>query len=81
MKIDLENVQAIFLAHDQHEVNRFSKASDLLSALYKFEGELRSMWKYSDPEEKFTTKSEVVDWCRSKFYECLNEYGIVLDDL
>lgn len=79
MTLDLENVKAVFVAHDQAEVERFSKINDFLVAVLSFEKELRDMWKYGDPDSTFKEPSEVVEWCRSKFYTCLNQNNIDLD--
>ena len=80
MNLNLENVEAIFLAHDRHEVNKYSRVNDLISALSHFESELRAKWKYGAVNEEFPDAEAMIIWCREKFYECLNEYNIDLDE-
>jgi hypothetical protein len=80
MDIKLENVEAIFIAHNSDEVRRYARIDYLISAMINYEQELRNMWEYAEPNEKFKEPQEAIDWCRSKFYECLNDCNVALED-
>lgn len=80
MDIKLENIEAVFLAHDRHEVTRYSKAADVLSALLELQRELHNICKYCDPNTQFKDQQAAIEWCKATFYECLEDYAINLDD-
>lgn len=81
MKIEVEDIISVFLAHTPTESLRYSKVMDVLCALSQYQQELRALIKYGDPETQFKTHTEAVDWCRDKLYCCLQDYNIDIDEL
>jgi len=57
---------------DREEIARMNKALDMCGAIFEFQEYLRFKHLPKDPK---------ADEIRTKFYELLNEKGIVIDEL
>jgi hypothetical protein len=61
------------LPEDQHEYDIAVKASAMYNALWDISQELRTLWKYSELDQK---EWEMVERIRNKFFELLNDNEI-----
>jgi hypothetical protein len=61
------------LPEDQHEYDLVVSASQMYNALWDISQELRTLWKYSELDEK---EWDMVERIRNKFFDILNDNEI-----
>ena len=64
------------LPEDQHEYDLVVSASQMYNALWDISQELRTLWKYSELDEK---EWKIVERIREKFFDTLQENEINLN--